>query len=132
MLIFAIQQSDPVINTYMHTHILFLTLSSIIFYHRKLNTVPYAIGVGRYKLLHLEWISNEVLLGFLFLKLKKMHCFHMVLIKKSILNHLKAVVTTFVLPTRRFHYKYNYSYVILHISHSDGICITRNHFPQGC
>ena len=39
----AIQQSDPVIYIYIYTHILFLTLSSIMFHHKWLDIVLCAV-----------------------------------------------------------------------------------------
>ena len=45
--IFAVQQSDPVIHIYMYiytlTYVLFLILSSILFYHKRLDIVPCAV-----------------------------------------------------------------------------------------
>ena len=41
----AVQQSDSVLytHTYTHTHILFLILSSIMFYHKRLRSVACAV-----------------------------------------------------------------------------------------
>ena len=43
----AVQQSDPVTHTHTlthtHTHILFLPLSSILYYHMWLDIIPYIL-----------------------------------------------------------------------------------------
>ena len=45
MSISAVQQNDPVIHThtYIYLHILFLRLSSIVFYPNRLARVPYTV-----------------------------------------------------------------------------------------